>query len=538
MNKKNGYNLLKINNKGLTFIELLIVISIIAILAVIIFVMVNPLQRFRDARNSQRWQDITAVVKAIRVYEVSNKGIIPSGIDTKWRMLGTDSSGCNVQCGSSDASEKDDTSAEFSAGTFSSTQWDSANSWVELTSAGQISGSGTYTSVIRGASNASTSWTNLSWQTERPTYRELPGGGITESVYSSGNAVMTSNQLLFHMNDGVGSTSFADSSGNSANGSCSSSACPTYTSVGKLGGAFIFDGIDDSINLSIPNPTTAVTVAAWFKPLGVPKNSYHIIFGPWNVEISVHATRGKIRTGIQTTAVTRRVFESGPSVLDGKWHHLAMTYDGSTLIAYVDGVQTGQTSVTGNLTYGPRFIGNWYNSYVANGVIDEAVIFSRDLSGVEISDMYKRGALEVKYQVRSCDDSVCSGENFIGPDGTASTYYAQSENSSGGLPTVSLSNISTNKYFQYQATLETDSSAISPELSSVSIFNSLSGNISLQNSCLDLSNTLRSQLPKIPQDPQTGSAAKTYYAVRRQSTGQINAVACSAEDEQEIVITN
>jgi len=59
---------------GFTLIELLIVIAIIAILAGVVFVSLNPLKRFQDARNSARWTDITAVLSAIKVDQVDNGG--------------------------------------------------------------------------------------------------------------------------------------------------------------------------------------------------------------------------------------------------------------------------------------------------------------------------------------------------------------------------------------------------------------------------------------------------------------------------------
>ena len=70
----------------------------------------------------------------------------------------------------------------------------------------------------------------------------------------------------------------------------------------------------------------------------------------------------------------------------------------------------------------------------------------------------------------------------------------------------------------------------------ISISNNISGGSSevLQGSCLDLSTILSSQLPTIPQDPSVGSSGKSYYAIRRQSSGQINVNSCSAEGGENI----
>lgn len=62
------------SKKGFTLIELLIVIAIIAVLAGAVFVALDPLTRFRDARDSRRWADVAAILSAIRVDQVDNGG--------------------------------------------------------------------------------------------------------------------------------------------------------------------------------------------------------------------------------------------------------------------------------------------------------------------------------------------------------------------------------------------------------------------------------------------------------------------------------
>ena len=87
---------------GFTPIELLIVIAIIAILAAVVFVALDPLTRFRDARNSQRWSDVTAVLSAIKVDQVDNGGSYLSAITSltngTTNVIGTCSSGADSTC--------------------------------------------------------------------------------------------------------------------------------------------------------------------------------------------------------------------------------------------------------------------------------------------------------------------------------------------------------------------------------------------------------------------------------------------------------
>lgn len=68
--------------RGFTLIEILIVIGIIAILASVVIVAVNPARQFAQARNSQRQGNINAILNAVYQYAVDNKGTLPSAIPT------------------------------------------------------------------------------------------------------------------------------------------------------------------------------------------------------------------------------------------------------------------------------------------------------------------------------------------------------------------------------------------------------------------------------------------------------------------------
>ncbi|OHA15057.1 MAG: hypothetical protein A3H57_02210 [Candidatus Taylorbacteria bacterium RIFCSPLOWO2_02_FULL_43_11] len=70
----------KINKKGFTLIEILVVIGIIAILAAVVLVAINPSRQFKQASDSQRTANVNAILNAIGQYSVDNKGAIPAGI--------------------------------------------------------------------------------------------------------------------------------------------------------------------------------------------------------------------------------------------------------------------------------------------------------------------------------------------------------------------------------------------------------------------------------------------------------------------------
>ncbi len=63
------------NKRGFTLIEILIVIGIIAILAAVVLVAVNPSRQFKLARDSQRVSNVNAILNSISQNISENHGV-------------------------------------------------------------------------------------------------------------------------------------------------------------------------------------------------------------------------------------------------------------------------------------------------------------------------------------------------------------------------------------------------------------------------------------------------------------------------------
>jgi type IV pilus assembly protein PilA len=66
--------------KGFTLIELLLVIGIIAILASIVIVAINPTRQLGQARDAQRRSDVNTILNAVYQYSFDHNGNIPTSI--------------------------------------------------------------------------------------------------------------------------------------------------------------------------------------------------------------------------------------------------------------------------------------------------------------------------------------------------------------------------------------------------------------------------------------------------------------------------
>lgn len=90
--------IIKSRRTGFTLIEILIVIGLIAILATVVLVSLNPARQFAQARDAQRTSNVSAILNAIGQNIVDNKGIFTcpgQTIDNNARTIQHPASGAN-----------------------------------------------------------------------------------------------------------------------------------------------------------------------------------------------------------------------------------------------------------------------------------------------------------------------------------------------------------------------------------------------------------------------------------------------------------
>ena len=85
--------------KGFTLVEVLLVVVIIAILAAVVIAAINPGRQISQANNTQRSNDVRAILSAVHQYTIDNRGQFPPALaalaaadpaDTAFHYIGND----------------------------------------------------------------------------------------------------------------------------------------------------------------------------------------------------------------------------------------------------------------------------------------------------------------------------------------------------------------------------------------------------------------------------------------------------------------
>ena len=189
----------------------------------------------------------------------------------------------------------------------------------------------------------------------------------------------------------INGTTAYDRSGSGNNGTLTNGPVPT---IGKVGQALSFDGVDDNVDFGTSNSldvSSALTISMWFKRNGNGGNLYHGLIQRFSAGVVGY----QLYTFNDNTLsfYTNTVANSTYTLSDNNWHHYVVTNDGSTTKFYVDGVSYGSTaqtlsSVTSATT---NNIGKYGTQGNTNGLIDEVRIYNRALTADEARLLYNIG---------------------------------------------------------------------------------------------------------------------------------------------------
>jgi len=187
------------------------------------------------------------------------------------------------------------------------------------------------------------------------------------------------------------------------------SYCPTRVAamLKQYGKALSFDGWDDNMDCGNDASlylTHTGTVEAWIKSNSFTEGQFPTVINIGNFGGSLNGYRIYHQGGHPITNFKAEISNASRynvtyfcNITAGNWYHLVMTWDGSKLRAYVNGILTGETNqnldvaATGSLTIS-------HPTYAFNGLIDEVHIYNRALSTDEIKKHYELLRLDKKRQ--------------------------------------------------------------------------------------------------------------------------------------------
>ena len=135
-----------------------------------------------------------------------------------------------------------------------------------------------------------------------------------------------------------------------------------------------FDGESDYVEVTNESAMIAnadqMTLSGWVYPRGPNADSYTQFDGFFGFRNNEDADfyllqlgnykvecRLRVSGGEEFTIVTAE-----NSIISETWHHLALTYDGSNMILYIDGIEAGSTGANGQITneFSPLTLAGWY----------------------------------------------------------------------------------------------------------------------------------------------------------------------------------
>ena len=202
--------------------------------------------------------------------------------------------------------------------------------------------------------------------------------------------------------------------------SSGSSVCPnTSTQTVEIAVAGIannysmnFDGVNDYIDTGDAfTSLTSFSISAWFKSDDTVSNSQAIVSSRINI---ISSSKG-VDIFLSNNILYARVYNNGATDITTAftdttdWHHVVMTYNGTTLEMYLDGVSQGTATGVYTNSAANWLIGKWNaGSNYFDGKIDEVAIWNTALTSTQVSEIYNgTGTNTTK------DLTTVSGSNLI-----------------------------------------------------------------------------------------------------------------------------
>jgi chitodextrinase len=213
---------------------------------------------------------------------------------------------------------------------------------------------------------------------------------VAASTSTPAGSVLPAGLVAAYSFDAGSGSSVADVTGNGNTGAMTGGV--SWSPAGRYGGALSFNGSSGLVQVAA-SPSLglsgAMTLSGWIDP-AASQSGWRTIVQRQVDAYFLNASNGsgalRPSGGGTLGGSVQWVGGTTPSPV-GSWTHLALTYDGSALRLYVNGVQAATLAASGTIqsSSSPLFIGGNqpYGEYF-NGLIDDVRVYNRALSPAEI----------------------------------------------------------------------------------------------------------------------------------------------------------
>lgn len=186
-----------------------------------------------------------------------------------------------------------------------------------------------------------------------------------------------------------------DSSGNARHGTVIGDPTTTFNRCGCAAKAMQFDGADDFVQLDEHTAFLQpphISISAWFRADTLSVGPKVVVRSRWYAYNLAIDNAGALWADIWTDQGNELLGIHTGAFRDGRWHHAAITFDGTRMGLWIDGeLAEEQTAVVGGpIFYSPGGIAigrdgdaEWY----FHGGIDNVRLFDRALVAEEVAEL-------------------------------------------------------------------------------------------------------------------------------------------------------
>ena len=235
-------------------------------------------------------------------------------------------------------------------------------------------------------------------------YLVVGGGGGSGTISGAGgagglrtsynNSTTTTNSLSFPSGKTAIATYMLNNNANDISGNYNGTENNITYAQGKYGGGAIFNGSSSYIDTNISTITSnAGSVSLWVKTTTGTQSAFFGGQSPSTNRFYFGVRNSNFWMGAGNTQNSYNI--SASSLLDGNWHHVVLTLDGSTAKYYLDGNSTPVDTISytsgGTIGVTPLIgaldLTGTVGSYT-NGSIDQVRIYNSELSAQDITNIY------------------------------------------------------------------------------------------------------------------------------------------------------